>query len=140
MGYSEEAEVYRKSRSCCAKDSSSSKHPTKPFRASIFSADKGPVEDALDVATLFISYAEIVQVPRLNWCLTDQSAVRYDYERMIFHFFDQPLSGLEDDADPLFSLAYGDENFQDFYDFLVRVVPEMQRKTDLGKDVQITKR
>jgi hypothetical protein len=101
---------------------------------------KAQVEDALDVATLFISYAEIVQIPGLNWGLTDKSAVRYDYDRMIFHFFDRPLSGLDEDADPLFSLAYGAENFQDFYDFLIRVVPEMHRKTDLGEDVQIKKR
>lgn len=37
------------------------------------------VEDALDVATLFISYAEIVQIPGLNWGLTDKTCVRYDY-------------------------------------------------------------
>jgi hypothetical protein len=100
---------------------------------------KDQVEDALDIATLFISYAEIVQIPSLNWSLTDKLAVRYDYERMSFRFFDHRLSVVEDDADPIFSLGYGEASFQDFYDFLVRVVPEMQRKTDLGEDVQTKK-
>jgi len=33
---------------------------------------KGQVEDALDVTTLFISYAELVQLPPLNWSLASK--------------------------------------------------------------------
>jgi hypothetical protein len=96
---------------------------------------KAQVEDALDVTILFISYAELVRIPSLNWSLTDKSTVRYDYNKMIFRFFDKVPDFSVDDVSPLFSLAYGEEGFQDFYDFLVRIVPMMERKTDLGEDI-----
>jgi hypothetical protein len=39
---------------------------------------KRDVEDALDVATLFVSYAELVRVPPMNWTLASKLTVRYD--------------------------------------------------------------
>lgn len=97
---------------------------------------KKEVEDALDVTTLFISYAELVALPTLNWGLADKSNVRYDYDEMIFRFFDEDPNLSKNDVSPLFSLAYGEEGFQEFYDFLARVVPLMSRKTDLGEDIK----
>jgi hypothetical protein len=96
---------------------------------------KAQVEDALDVGILFISYAELVRIPSLNWSLTDKSTVRYDYNKMIFRFFDKVPDFSVDDVSPLFSLAHGEEGFRDFYDFLVLIVPMMERKTDLGEDI-----
>jgi hypothetical protein len=96
---------------------------------------KRQVEDALDVATLFISYAELVQMPSMNWTLSDKLSVRYDYDEMVFHFFDKDPSDLQesDEALPLSSVSYGEEGFQNFYDFLMKTVPLMHRKSQLGE-------
>jgi hypothetical protein len=88
---------------------------------------KDQVEDALDVTTLFLSYAELVPIPVLNWSLTDNSTVRYDYDEMVFHFFNENPDSSESKILPLFSLAYGEEGFQDFHKFLVRTVPLMNK-------------
>jgi len=96
---------------------------------------KAQVEDALDVTMLFISYAELVQIPSLNWGLADKFTVRYDYNEMVFRFFDKDPDFSENDVSPLFSMAYGEVGFQDFYDFLVRIVPLMLRKSRLGEDL-----
>jgi len=66
------------------------------------------VEDALDVATLFVSYAELVQVPGMNWTLSGGLSVRYDYDEMIFRFFEQDPSTLPEGEDsPVRTLAHG---------------------------------
>lgn len=96
---------------------------------------KEQVEDALDITTLFLSYAELVQVPSLNWGLSDKATVRYDYDKMIFHFFDEDPDFSKTELSPLFSLAYGEVGFQDFYNFLMRTVPLMSKKSDLGENV-----
>lgn len=93
------------------------------------------VEDALDVTTLFVSYAELVHLPALNWGLVDGSTLRYDYNEMIFRFFDKDPDHSDNDVSPQFSLAHDEEGFQDFYDFLVRIVPLMERKSSLGEDL-----
>ncbi|MGD0458252.1 MAG: hypothetical protein ABSC21_10975 [Terriglobia bacterium] len=95
---------------------------------------KQQVEDALDVATLFISYAELVKIPSMNWTLASKLSVRYDYDEMVFHFFEEDPSDLpESDLSPRVSLAYGEDGFQDFYDFLVKIVPLMERKHRFGE-------
>jgi hypothetical protein len=90
---------------------------------------KEQVEDALDIATLFVSYAELVRIPSMNWTLPDGLSVRYDYDEMIFKFFDKDPSDLADgEKYPACSLAYGEDLFQDFYDFLIKNVPSMARE------------
>jgi hypothetical protein len=94
------------------------------------------VEDALDVATLFVSYGELVRIPSMNWTLSSKLSVRYDYDEMVFRFYESEPSDLpEDEVRPLFSLAYGDEEFQSFYDFLMKLVPSMDRLGHSGEDV-----
>lgn len=100
---------------------------------------KREVEDALDVTMLFISYAELVHVPSLNWALSDKMAVRYDYDKMLFHFYEGDPDKCEDPM-PLESLAYGDDGFLDFHDFLARIVPLMQKKTDSGEDIEFNRK
>jgi len=98
---------------------------------------KQRVEDALDVATLFVSYGELVPVPSLNWSLSGKETVRYDYDAMAFHFFDRnPDDVPETEVKPAFSLPYGDPRFPDFYKFLMKIVPSMERSWRLGRDVQ----
>jgi hypothetical protein len=95
------------------------------------------VEDALDVAMLFISYAELVQVPSMNWTLSDKLSVRYDYDEMTFHFFErEPSDWPESELLPAFSLAHGERGFQEFYDFLMKTVRLMERKGRLGEDIE----
>jgi len=97
---------------------------------------KQQVEDALDVATLFISYAELVRLPGLNWGFVNELTVRYDYDNMVFQFFEKDPSTLpEKEFAPIFSLAYGDDGFLEFYDFLVRIVPLMEKKGWMGEDI-----
>lgn len=92
------------------------------------SAEK--VEDALDVATLFVSYAELVRLPVLNFHFHPGPTVEYDYEEMVFHFFDKdPADAPAEEVVPRWSLAHGEEGFQDFYDFLTKTVPAMERGT-----------
>jgi hypothetical protein len=94
------------------------------------------VEDALGVATLFVSYAEIVRIPSLNWSLSGKETVRYDYEKMVFHFFDKdPEDRPEDEVEPVASVAYGDMQFRGIYEFLMKTVPLMDRKGRLGEDL-----
>lgn len=89
---------------------------------------KQEVEDAFDIATLFVSYAELVEIPSLNWTLPDGLSVRYDYDEMVFHFFKKdPSHSPESDAS--LSVAYGEEGFQNFYDFLMKIVPSMSRRS-----------
>ena len=93
---------------------------------------KEQVEDALDVATLFVSYAELIRIPTMNLTLASKLSVRYNYEEMVFDFYEADPSDLpEDEVLPSCSLAYGDKGFESFYDFLVKVVPLMERKRDL---------
>jgi len=92
------------------------------------------VEDALDATTLFVSYGELVRIPAMNWTLSDKLSVRYDYDEMIFRFYERDPSDLPE-APPLFSFVYGDDGFQSFYDFLMRVVPTMERQGDLREVV-----
>ena len=42
---------------------------------------KRQAEDALDVAMLFVSYAELVRIPSMNWTLSSKLGVRYDSRR-----------------------------------------------------------
>jgi hypothetical protein len=90
---------------------------------------KRQVEDALDIATLFVSYADLVRVPSMNWTLSSKLTVRYDYDRMIFRFYKtEPSDADEETNPPLQSVAHGEHSFQDFYDFLMKTVPSMERK------------
>jgi hypothetical protein len=100
------------------------------------SPSKRQVEDALDIATLFISYGELVRVPSMNWGLSSRLCVRYDYDEMVFRFYEKNLSDVDEDQNrPRLSLAYGDEGFQEFYDFLMKTVPLMEKKGRLGEDI-----
>lgn len=83
---------------------------------------KRDVEDSLDVAALFVSYAELVRVPTMNWTLASKLTVRYDYHHMVFHFFTS-----DKDEEPLLTVSYGKKEFQAFYDFLIKTVPSMER-------------
>lgn len=97
---------------------------------------KREVEDALDVATLFISYGELVKVPSMNWSLSSRLSVHYDYDEMTFRFFDKGLSDVQENQDqPILVVAYGDDGFQEFYDFLMKTVPLMEKKGRFGEDV-----
>jgi hypothetical protein len=94
------------------------------------------VEDALDIATLFVSYGELVRIPSMNWTLSNELTVRYDYEEMVFHVFQEdPSHSSEEDVPPILSVAYGEEGFQDLYDFFMKIVPSMERKGRLGEDL-----
>ena len=98
---------------------------------------KQRVEDALGVATLFVSYGELVRVPSLGWTVSDKQTVRYDYDAMAFHFFDRnPDDAPETEVKPMFSIPHGDPRFPDFYKFLMKIVPSMERSWRLGEDVQ----
>ncbi len=92
------------------------------------------VEDALDVTMLFLSYAELVHVPSLNWTLSDKLTVRYDDDQMVFAFFDKDPDH-SDDATLLFSLAHGESGFDDFYNFLSKTVPLMGKNSWLEEDI-----
>jgi hypothetical protein len=94
---------------------------------------KHEVEDALDIAALFVSYGELVSIPVMNWTLSGGITVRYDYDEMVFRFFEKNPDLQE--GEPLQSLTYGTDQFQDFYDFLMKTVPEMERKSHTGEDV-----
>jgi hypothetical protein len=85
---------------------------------------KHQVEDALDVAMLFVSYADLVRVPSMNWTLASKLTVRYDYDRMIFHFYaTEPSDANTETNPPLLSVAHGEPGFQDFHDFIIQVHP-----------------
>jgi hypothetical protein len=89
---------------------------------------KRSVEEALDIATLFLAYGELVQVPSMNWTLSGGISVRYDYEEMVFSFFEkEPPSSSDEEVSPMFCVSYGEAEFQGFYDFLIKKVPAMQR-------------
>ena len=90
---------------------------------------KRQVEDALDVATLFVSYAELVRVPSMNWTLSNKLSIRYDYEQMVFRFFDtDPSDSEKEELPPLFLVRRGADEFQAIYDFLIKTVPAMERQ------------
>ena len=43
----------------------------------------------MDIATLFVSYGELVRIPAMNWTLSDKLSVRYDYDEMVSQFFEK---------------------------------------------------
>jgi hypothetical protein len=87
------------------------------------------VDDALEIATLFVSYAELVEIPSLTWSLAGEETIRYDYEEMVFQLFEKNPDDLPDsDVQPVLSVAYGDARFQEIYDFLTKTVPLMKAK------------
>jgi hypothetical protein len=89
----------------------------------------------LEIATLFVSYAELVRIPSLNWSLAGKETVRYDYNEMVFHFFDKnPDDVPESEVEPVCSVAYGDEHFRKIYEFLTKSVPSMERNGRIGED------
>ena len=94
---------------------------------------KQQVEEALDIATLFVSYPELVHIPTMNWTLSEGIAVRYDYDEMVFRFFEKDPDLPE--SKPVQSLAYDENQFQFFYDFLMKTVPAMKKKSFLGQDL-----
>ncbi len=91
------------------------------------------VEDALDIAALFVSYGELVSIPAMNWTLSGGMTIRYDYDEMVFRFFEKNPDLQE--SEPLQSLAYGGDQFQNFYDFLMKTVPEMEKRSHTGEDL-----
>ena len=91
------------------------------------SPSKDQTEDALDVATLFISYAELVHVPSLNWSTPSKLSVRYDYDQMAFSFYDQDPDFAPNELPPMYVLREGEAAFKDFYNFLMKEIPRMQR-------------
>src|SRR5258708_7504163 len=94
------------------------------------------VEDSLDIATLFISYAELVRVPTMNWTLSSKLSVRYDYDQMVFRVYERdPEDASEAEPSPLLSLAYGEDGFQGLYEFLMKTLPLMERRGQLGEDL-----
>jgi len=88
---------------------------------------KREVEDALDVTVLFLSYSALVDIPSLNWILSDGLGVRYDYENMTFSFFQNEGNRMlkTNIKDLGIYLKYGDQHFNDFYNFLTKSVPKM---------------
>ncbi len=94
------------------------------------------VEDALDVATLFVSYAELVRIPSMNWTLSSKLTVRYDYDEMVFRFCEkEPADSSGEEVLPLLTLAHGEKEFQRFYNFLMKIVPSMERGGLLVEDL-----
>jgi hypothetical protein len=72
----------------------------------------------------------------MNWTLSGKLSVRYDYDEMVFRFYEkEPPDSPADEVPPLLSFVHGDAEFQGFYDFLMKTVPSMQRKGRLGEDV-----
>jgi hypothetical protein len=52
---------------------------------------------------------------------------------MVFRFFEKNPDLFE--GKPLQSLAHGNDEFQKFYDFLMKTVPAMERKSRTGEDL-----
>jgi len=92
------------------------------------------VQDALDVATLFVSYAELVRLPSLGIHFHPGPVVEYDYDEMVFNFFDKEPDDAVDEggATPVCSLSHGGDGFQDFYDFMTKTVPAMEKRSREG--------
>src|SRR5215813_8625616 len=70
------------------------------------SPSRTEVESALDIAALFVSYAELVRTPSLNWTFSGGLSVRYNYEEMAFNLYENEPVG--DEEPPLFSIPYGE--------------------------------
>lgn len=85
-------------------------------------------EDALDIASLFISYANIVRLPSLSTGIYGGIHVKYDYDEMSFSFFRQAKrgSGKNDNLVDLgYRVKYGQPEFTELYDFLTKIVPNL---------------
>jgi len=48
---------------------------------------------------------------------------------MVFYFFNRDTADSQNsEAAPLFSLAHGEQGFQEFYNFLAKTIPLMETK------------
>lgn len=86
------------------------------------------VEDALDIATLFVSYARTVNMPTLNVGIGGGIQVQYDFDEMSFHFFRElprKHEGKEKLIDLEYEVKYGEPEFDELYDFLTRTIPHL---------------
>jgi hypothetical protein len=91
------------------------------------------VEDALDVATLFVSYSELVSLPCLNWGLSDGFGVEYDFDDMRFDFVQEPRPIRSKDRVHLgISISYGEPLFDNLYEFLTQTIPRLYKGQPSG--------
>jgi hypothetical protein len=67
---------------------------------------------------------DLVRVPSMNWTLSSKLSVRYYYDRMILRFYEtEPSDSEEETNPPLLSVVHGEQDFQGFYDFLMKIIP-----------------
>ena len=85
------------------------------------------VENALDITNLFISYAELAQIPSLNIGFHNDISVIYSYDEMYFRFtkFDPTL---KKDVTVSEKIFYGSEDFDDLYKFLIDTMPRLSKE------------
>jgi len=90
---------------------------------------KAEVEDALDIALLFVSYAEIAPLPSLNWSTGFEGGlhVRYNTNDMSFNFFRdaKDKSGSRKITDLNIKVRYGQKGFNDLYQFFTETLPKL---------------
>lgn len=83
-------------------------------------------EDALDVAILFIAYADLVELPSLNWGVCSSGIhVKYDYDEMSFNFL-REIDHKMQLIDLGIKVRYGEQEFTELYDFFMRIVPNLK--------------
>lgn len=90
---------------------------------------KADVEDALDVALLFVSYAEIAPLPSLSWGTSSEGGinVRYNNDDMSFNFFriKKNKTGEYKITNLNVKVRYGQKEFDDLYQFFTETVPNL---------------
>jgi hypothetical protein len=95
---------------------------------------KSDAEDALDISLLFVSYAEMAPLPGLNWGIGGGGGihVRYNTEDMSFNFFreakERDESGKRKMVDLNIKVQYGQNEFDDLYQFFTETVPKLKRR------------
>ena len=95
---------------------------------------KSDAEDALDIALLFVSYSEMAPLPGLNWGIGGGGGihVRYNTEDMSFNFFreekERDESGKRKMVDLHIKVQYGQNEFNDLYQFFTEIVPQLHRR------------
>ena len=88
-------------------------------------------QDAVDVALLFVSYAEIAPMPSLNIAMGSDGGigVRWNSEEMSFEFYRNRGSGTDRREERLgCKVTYGEKGFDELYTFLTRILPAIDRR------------
>ena len=85
------------------------------------------VENALDITNLFVSYAELAQIPSLNMSFNGDIDIEYSYDEMYFQFKKyNPINKVMESVGE--RIYYGCDDFNELYELLTKTITRLSKE------------